>query len=324
MSIFVTGSIAYDYIMRFPGYFKEHILPNEIERLSVSFLVDSMQRQGGGCAANIAYTLALLGEHPLLMGTVGQDFSDYRVWLEAHGVDTSATVAIENEFTASFFVSTDKANCQIASFYTGAMRNAHDLSFRDLAYQDIQMTIISPNDPEAMVKYVGECHELGIPYIYDPSQQIIRLEGADLVAGIRGAKAFILNDYELEMVKKKTGLAEDDIRGLTETLVVTLGAKGSVIYTDERRIEIPVAEASEIVDPTGVGDAYRAGFMFGLLRGCSWETIGRMGSLAAAYVLEKQGTQAHSFTLAEFVQRYRENYGDSAELRDLVQHAEHA
>ena len=321
MSIVVTGSIAYDYIMSFPGHFREHILPENIDSLSVSFLVDSMVRQPGGCAANIAYSLALLGQRPLLMGTVGQDFSDYRAWLECAGVDTSATKAIENEFTASFFVSTDLANCQIASFYTGAMRNARELSFRDLDYPDIQITIISPNDPEAMVKYARECQTLGIPYIYDPSQQIIRLEGADLVEGMRGAKALIVNEYELEMIRKKTRLAEADILSLAETLVVTLADKGSIIFAEGREIQIPIAPPREVADPTGVGDAYRAGFILGLLRGYAWETIGRLGSLAATYVLEQPGTQNHDYTLDEFIQRYRQSFGDSPDLRDLEEAA---
>ena len=321
MSIIVTGSIAFDYLMTFPGLFREHILPEKIETLSVSFLVDSMKRAPGGCAANIAYSLALLGERPRMMGTVGRDFGEYRAWLEAQGVDTSATIAIENEFTASFFVSTDKANCQIASFYTGAMRNARALSFRDQDPESIDITIISPNDPEAMVKYVDECHELSIPYIYDPSQQIIRLDGADLTAGITGAKALITNEYELEMIKNKTGLSESRIKELAETLVVTLGEEGSVIYADGQEIRIPIAPPREVADPTGVGDAYRAGFIVGLLRGYSWETIGRMGSLAATYVLENPGTQSHRYSVDEFIARYRQVFGDSKDIQDFARRA---
>jgi len=262
--------------------------------------------------------LALLGQRPRVMATVGEDFADYRAWLEEQGVDTSRIVTIPNEFTASFFVSTDRANCQIASFYTGAMKEARTLSFRDGDPREIEIAIISPNDPEAMAKYVRECHELGIPYIYDPSQQIIRLDGEVLRAGIAGSKAFIVNEYELEMTKNKTGLTESEIMALTETLVVTLAERGSVIYNGGREIRIPVAKPIEVVDPTGVGDAYRAGFIVSLLRGYSWETTGRIGALAATYVLEQAGTQAHHYDLPEFVARYQDSFGDSPEIEDLL------
>ncbi len=318
MNIVVTGSIAYDYLMSFPGYFKDHILPDKLETLSVSFLVDSMQKRRGGCATNIAYNLALLGERPRVMATVGEDFAEYRAWLEEHGVDTSGIVAIKDEFTSSFFVSTDRANCQIASFYTGAMSKAHTLSFCDQEYRHIDMAIISPNDPKAMVKYAQECQELHIPYIYDPSQQIIRLTSPELEAGMMGAKALIVNEYELQMIKKKTGLTEMDILRLTETLVVTRGERGSLIRTGNRVIPIPPARPRCLVDPTGVGDGYRAGFVKSMLRGYSWETTGRIGSLAAVYVLEEAGTQSHKYTLEEFVARYRENFGDAPELKDLL------
>jgi len=322
MSIIVTGSIAYDYLMSFPGYFRDHILPEKLEKLSVSFLVDSMQKQRGGCATNIAYNLALLGERPRVMATVGEDFADYRAWLEERGVDTSGIVTIKDEFTASFFVSTDRANCQIASFYTGAMSKARTLSFYDRDYRQAELTIISPNDPEAMTKYVRECHELGIPYIYDPSQQIIRLTASDLRAGITGTKAVIVNEYELEMIKKKTGLTEADILRMAETLVVTRGEQGSLIRSGERVIPIPAVRPRREVDPTGVGDAYRAGFIKSLIRGYSWETTGRVGSLAATYVLEEPGCQGHSYTLADFVARYRESFGDTPEIEDLLRTAD--
>jgi adenosine kinase len=318
MSIVVTGSIAYDYLMTFPGYFKDHILPDQIEKLSLSFLVDSMTRRRGGCATNIAYSLALLGERPGVMATVGEDFVEYRQWLEAHGVDTSGIAEIKNESTASFFVNTDQAHSQIASFYTGAMSKAGTLSFRDLDYRKISITIISPNDPQAMIKYAQECRQLQIPYLYDPSQQIIRLSGPELEAGINGAKSLIVNEYELEMIRKKTGLSEADILHRAETLVVTCGERGSIIHTAERDIVIPPALPRRLVDPTGVGDAYRAGFIVGLLRGYPWEVIGRMGSLAAVYVLEEAGTQSHYYTIDEFIARYREAFGDAPELADLA------
>jgi adenosine kinase len=314
LTIVVNGSIAYDYIMSFPGYFKEHILPDKIESLSVSFLVDSMRRERGGCAANIAYNLALLGERPRVMGTVGQDFAAYRAWLEERGIDTSTIVEIEDEFTASFFVSTDRDNNQIASFYTGAMGYAYTLSFKDQDYSDIEIAIISPSDPGAMMQHARECQELGIPYIYDPSQQIIRLSGEDLIDGMRGARILIVNDYEFEMIRHKTGLWEREILNLVETLIVTRGREGSSIMTADQTIHIPIVLPRRVADPTGVGDAYRAGIIKGYICGFSWETTGRIGSLAATYVLEEHGTQNHRYTLPEFVARYRQHFGQADEL----------
>ena len=332
MSIVVTGSIAYDYIMSFPGRFREHILPESIENLSLSFLVDSMHKRRGGCAPNIAYSLALLGERPRVMGTVGQDFAEYRAWLGEQGIDTSTIKEIEEEFTASFFVSTDQESNQIASFYTGAMAQAHTLSFQDQDYSTIDMTIISPNDPQAMVQYAQECQELGIPYIYDPSQQIVRLSGEELREGVRGARMLILNDYEYEMFQKKTGLSEAETLTLTQTIVVTKGQRGSTVITLDckpeeltglpdasglRVIEVPAVPPRYVSDPTGVGDAYRAGVIKGLVCGYTWETIGRLASLAATYVIETPGPQSHHYTLSEFVARYREQFGDAPELEDL-------
>jgi adenosine kinase len=318
LSIIVTGSVAFDYIMSFPGYFKEHILPEKIDILSVSFLVDSLRRERGGCAANIAYNLSLLGERPRVMATVGQDFEEYRAWLEANCVDTSLMVEIYGEFTSSFFVSTDRDNNQIASFYTGAMSKASTLSFYDLDHRDIELTIISPNDPAAMVRYARECQELDIPYIYDPSQQIIRLNAEELVAGISGCQVLVVNDYEFEMIKNKTGLTDEEILDLTETVVITRGELGSTIITPQERLEIPPVIPRLLAEPTGVGDAYRAGLIKGLVRGYSWPTTGRLGSLAATYALESHGTQNHSYTLEEFVARYRAVFGDAPELVDLL------
>jgi adenosine kinase len=307
MNVVVTGSIAFDYLMTFPGYFREHILPDQIARLSVSFLVDSMRRQRGGCAPNIAYSLALLGLHPTVMATAGQDFGEYRAWLEEHGVDTSAVVEVPDEFTSSFFVSTDREHNQIASFYIGAMGHANKLSFRDLN-MPVDLAIVSPNDPEAMRKYPRECQQLGIPYIYDPSQQIIRLMGDDLCEGISGCRMLIVNEYEFEMIRNKTGLSEAQLLECAGTLIITRGTNGSTIWADGQRYDIPVVKPLREADPTGVGDAYRAGIIKGLSMGMSWEVTGRIASLAATYVLEQTGTQNHSYTWDEFAARYRENF----------------
>lgn len=317
-AIVVTGSVAYDYLMSFPGRFSEHILPDQIHQISLSFLVDSMHKRRGGVAPNIAYNLALLGERPTVMATVGQDFGEYRTWLEDHGVDTSAMVEVEDEFTSSFFVSTDRDNNQIASFYVGAMGKADMLSFRNLDHEAISLAIISPNAPAAMVKYARECQDLGISYIYDPSQQIVRLSGADLLEGTQGARILIVNEYEFGMIKNKTGLSDAELLALPEITIITRGEEGSTIHLEDRQLSVPVVPPDPLAEPTGVGDGFRAGVIKGLLRGYSWETTGRIAALAATYVLEQHGTQNHHYTLEEFAARYRRVFGDTPELEDLV------
>ncbi len=322
MSIIITGSVAYDYLMTFPGRFRECILPDQIHQISLSFLVDAMRKQRGGCAPNVAYSLALLGERPTVMATVGQDFSDYRTWLDRAGVDTSAVVEIEDEFTSSFFVNTDLENNQIASFYTGAMAKADLLSFHNLDHQAIQLAIISPNAPPAMHKYACECQELGIPYIYDPSQQIVRLSGDELLNGMRSAKMLIVNEYEFGLIKSKTGLSDEQVLSLPETTIITRGEQGSMIHTDGDVLFVPVAPPVQVKEPTGAGDAYRAGIMKGMLRGYPWPTTGRIAALAATYVLEQDGTQNHTYSPEEFAARYRQVFGDSPELDDLTRNAQ--
>ena len=327
MTVAVTGSMAFDYIMSFPGKFSEHILPDQIEILSVSFLVDSMRRERGGCAGNIAYNLAMLDQPVLLMATVGQDAPEYIAALRQQGVDTSGVLQLPREFTASFFVSTDQVNNQIASFYTGAMAKAGQISFADQDYRKITFAIISPNDPRAMVKYARECQQLDIPYIYDPSQQIPRLTPEELINGIKGAKILIVNDYEFEMIKKQTGWTDHDIQAVVETIITTQGEKGALIRTTEvgadgmdllKEVNIPAARPTRIADPTGVGDAFRAGLITGMMRNYPWEVTGRLGALAAAYVLEQHGTQRHSYSRQQFAARYCELFGDTPELEDFV------
>lgn len=317
MSVVLTGSIAYDYLMSFPGHFGDHILPDKIHELSVSFLVDSMKKQRGGIAPNIAYSLALLGERPKIMATVGEDFEEYRRWLELNFIDTSAIIVIPDEFTASFFVSTDKNQNQIASFYTGAMAHAHMVSFRDHVNGGIDLAVISPNDPRAMVQYVAECKALGIPYIYDASQQIVRVSDKDLIEGCNGSKMVILNDYELEMLKNKTGWSDTQVADSTETLIVTYGEKGSKITNSGKTIDIPIAPLRRMGEPTGAGDAYRSGIIKGVMHNFSWEFTGRLGALAASYVLEEHGAQNHDYSLQEFIERFRQDFGDWPELREL-------
>jgi adenosine kinase len=308
MRIVVTGSIAFDYLMSFPGKFTELFLREHLSRVSLSFLVDSMDKRRGGCAPNIAYTLALLGTRPVLMATAGQDFEEYRRWLEAAGVDTSLVRQVDGKFTASFFCSTDEDNNQIASFYTGAMANAAELSFRTAGRCDL--AIVAPNDPLAMRQYAEECRALGIRYIYDPSQQVARVDGDELKAGLVGASILICNDYEFEIIRQKTGMDEPAvIAAVREAVVVTRGENGAIVYTHDGRMEVPAVRPRHIVDPTGVGDAYRGGFMRGLAAGAPYETCARLGSVAATYALEHLGGQSHAYTWEEFRARYESHFG---------------
>ena len=318
MTIVCTGSIAYDYLMTFPGYFRDHILPGSLEKLSLSFLVDSMVRQRGGIAPNIAYTLALLGDRPLLVGTVGVDFTDYRAWLETKGIDTRFTREIKGKYTASFFANTDLANSQISSFYPGAMADACEISIQELVGEDPELVVISPNDPKAMDQYVAQCKELNIPYLYDPSQQIVRSDPAELRRGLEGAASLFCNDYEFELLQKHTGLTAQQILGSVEFLVVTLGKDGALIYVEGQEYHIPTFPVFQIVDPTGVGDAFRGGFLRGFQLHLDWQTCGQMGALAASYCLEQRGTQNHTFTPAEFVARYRTCFNDGGVLNALL------
>ena len=307
MKIVITGSIAFDYLMSFPGAFTEHFLPEHINRVSLSFLVDTMDKRRGGCAPNIAYTLALLGERPRVMATAGEDFGEYRQWLEAAGVDTSLTEQVAGKFCASFFCSTDSNNNQIASFYTGAMADAGRLSFRTVS--DCTLAIISPNDPEAMVQYAEECRTLHLRHIFDPGQQCARMSGDQLCAGAVGATYVIVNDYELELLRQKTGLNESDIVAASEALIVTRGEHGSSVITRAGLVDVPAVEPRRIVDPTGVGDAYRGGLMKGLALGLPVAAAARLGSVAATYALEHLGGQSHAYTWDEFRKRYEEHFG---------------
>ncbi|OLE81284.1 MAG: ribokinase [Acidobacteria bacterium 13_1_20CM_2_65_9] len=307
MKIVVTGSIAFDYLMSFPGRFTEHFLPEHMNRVSLSFLVDTMVKRRGGCAPNIAYTLALLGEQPLLMATAGEDFGEYRQWLEAAGIDTSLTKQVHGKFCASFFCSTDLENNQIASFYTGAMADAGQLSFRTV--RDCGLAIISPNDPGAMIQYAEECRTLGIPYVFDPGQQCARMTGDELSAGVTGATIVIVNDYELELLRQKTGLSESDVLAQAKVLIVTRGEDGSSVSTRDGRVDVAAVAPRRIVDPTGVGDAYRGGLMKGLALNLPYEMCARLGSVAATYALEHLGGLSHAYTWDEFRARYEEHFG---------------
>lgn len=305
----ITGSVAYDYLMHFPGRFRDHILPDQLDSISLSFLADSMRRERGGVAANIAYTMKLLGADPVILATVGEDFGDYRRWLESHGLTTAQIIEVPDELTATFFVSTDDEQNQIANFYTGAMAHARRYSLASRGLTHATLVLISPNDPVAMLNYATECRDLGIPYAFDPSQQTARLSGEDFRASVPGAAYLLCNEYELAMIQNKTGWALDEIRSLVGALVLTLGKKGSAIYTADAEIEIPVAIVRHMEDPTGAGDAYRGGFFAALQAELPLGVCGRVGALCSAYALEHIGTTAHRFTPAEFAARYAETFG---------------
>jgi adenosine kinase len=316
--VVLTGSVAYDYLMSFPGKFKDHILPDHLDSLSLSFLVDSLERRPGGIAANIAYSLALLGERPRVLATVGEDFEEYRRSLESIGVVTSDVKVIPGLLTASFFVTTDETDAQIASFYTGAMAHATELSFAELDPPP-DLVLISPNDPDAMIAYASECIELGIRYFYDPSQQILRLDPASLEAGIRGCEALFANNYELALIEDKTSLTIDDINKLTKFTVVTRGEEGSDLYTSEGRQHIPIVPPRETAEPTGVGDSYRAGFLKGYLHDLPLDCCCMMGALCATYSLEHLGPQSHRFELDEFVARFEAEFDSKCDIKQLLQ-----
>lgn len=318
MDIIVTGSIAYDYIMRFPGRFTEHFLTENRYEISLSFLVDDMTRHWGGNGGNISYTLGLLGLRPKLFGTVGQDFGDYGTWLTNAGVDTRLIQQHNDVFCASFFVNTDLENNQIASFYGGAMAKAKEHRIADVYDVKPDIVIISPNDPQAMLNLAEECRSRGIRFVYDPSQQIPRLSGDELLAGLDGAYALTVNAFEAAMIGEKTGLDIDDLRARVEILVVTQGKNGSHIYQGNERVEVPIVPVDEIKDPTGVGDAYRAGLLCGFAYQLPLKLAGEVGALCAAYVLENIGPQEHHFTPTEFVTRFRQHFDDQGMLDELA------
>ncbi len=318
MHIILTGSVAFDYLMTFPGYFRDHILLDKLDSISLSFLVDSFRKRQGGIAPNIAYTMAMLGGKPLIMATVGDDFGEYRHWLEHNGIDTSMMKVIPGEATASFFCNTDRGNAQIASFYPGAMGYASQLSFENWQGQKPDLVVISPNDPEAMKQYVKECRQLGYPYLYDPSQQIVRLTGDELRFGIEGALALFVNDYEFGLVQKMTGMSAADMLGHLQFMVVTSGSKGSTVFSSSGEYTIPVVPPDHIADPTGVGDAYRGGFITGYSLGLALEICGQMGTLAATYCLECEGPQGHCYSRADFIARFRQHFNGHGQLDRLL------
>ncbi len=315
MRIVVTGSLAYDYIMNFPGRFSDHILPDKVHMLTVSFLVDSMKRLRGGTAGNIAWNLALLGEKPLVVSAAGQDFGEYRELMRRHGIDAAGVKEVGNEFTASCFINTDVVNNQIVAFYPGAVGHAREVSLEGLGLERGDWVLISPTDPESMLRHTTECKRLGLKYIFDPGKQTPRLDKAQILGGLDGCAALVGNDYEFGMMAQRTGMSEQQLIDAAPLTVMTRGEHGSRIYLKgQAPIEIPIAKVTAVVDPTGAGDAYLAGLAFGLSRGLSLPVVGRVAALLATWAIECKGCQEHRFTTKEFVARYHDCFGPAAEL----------
>jgi adenosine kinase len=311
-SALICGSVAFDTIMVFQDRFKAHILPDKIHMLNVSFLVPQMRREYGGCAGNIAYNLRLLGDLGYPMATVGRDFGLYAEWMRQTGVPSDYIKVLAEEHTAQAFITTDLDDNQITAFHPGAMQHSHLNRVSDA--RNISLGIVAPDGREGMVQHAAQFAQAGIPFIFDPGQGLPLFNGDDLRAFIEQATWVAVNEYEWQLVQDRTRLSAQDVASRVEALIVTRGAEGSVIYTKGREIAIPSAKPKAIVDPTGCGDAYRAGLIHGLLHGLDWEATGRIASLLGAIKIESRGTQNHAFTREEFERRYRESFGTSVSL----------
>lgn len=307
MNIYISGSMAYDRIMDFPGKFADHILPDKLHILNVCFTVNGMQEKFGGTAGNIAYSLALLQESPLVLATIGKDYAPYFDWLKKNNVPTDGIRIIPNEFTAGAYITTDKSDNQITGFNPGAMKYRSDYQFNEKSENSI--ALIAPGNLEDMVEYAKTYKNMGISYICDPGQSITAWNGKALMEWIDGSKMLISNDYELELIMKMTGITKRGLLDMTKLIVTTFGEKGVLVSSAEFDTSIPAAKAHEVVDPTGAGDAFRAGLIKGLVIGKNIEISAKMGAVAAVYAVEKYGTQEHSYTYEDFVERYTNNFG---------------
>ncbi len=308
MSALICGSLAFDTIMVFKDKFKNHILPEKVHILNVAFHVPELRREFGGCAGNIAYNLKLLGGDPLPMATVGTDFGPYALWLESRGIDLRYVTAIEGTYTAQAFITTDMDDNQITAFHPGAMDASH--ANRVDAATGVTIGTVSPDGRQGMLEHAEQFVEAGIPFIFDPGQGLPQFGGEELVNFIDQATWVCVNDYESELLQERTGMSPHEIAGRVDALVVTLGGEGSRIYTENRRIEVPAAKVHDVVDPTGCGDAYRAGLLYGLMHAMDWETTGRIAALMGAIKIEHHGTQNHVFDADDFRRRYSESFGN--------------
>jgi len=307
MTALICGSAAYDNIMVFEDSFKNHILPDKIHILNVAFLVPKLRREFGGCATNIAYNLKLLGEMPLPMATVGQDFEPYRKWLKKHKIRQDHIRKLDDVFTAQAFITTDLSSNQIIAFHPGAMNFSERNKVSDA--KGVKIGMVSPDGRTGMIKHAEQFAKKKIPFIFDPGQGMPMFNGEDLRKFIELATWVTVNDYEWELLKDRTGWDVEDITARVDALIITLGGKGSQIHTKTESYEIPAVEPKSIEDPTGCGDAYRAGLLYGLLNELDWETTGRIASLMGAIKIEHQGPQNHTFTLEQFKKRYKAAFG---------------
>lgn len=309
MSALICGSFAYDHIMVFPDHFKNHILPDKVHILNVSFMVPDMRREFGGCAGNIAYSLNLLEGDGKPMGTVGHDFETYATWLDEKGINRNHVKVVENTYTAQAFITTDLDDNQITAFHPGAMSFSHYNKVGDV--DGCTIGIVSPDGREGMIEHAEQFADAKIPFIFDPGQGMPMFNGDDLNRFIDQATWITVNDYEWQLMQDRTGYTPHQVAEMVEGLIITRGADGSIIYTSSHRFEIPIAKAEVMHDPTGCGDAYRAGILYGLMNGMDWETTGRIAALLGAYKIASHGTQNHTFTSDEFKDRFAENFGYS-------------
>ncbi|MGD8407254.1 MAG: carbohydrate kinase family protein [Thiohalophilus sp.] len=308
MSALICGSFAYDTIMVFHDQFKNHILPDKVHILNVSFLVPEMRREFGGCAGNIAYNLNLLGGDAVPMGTVGTDFEPYAEWMDKCGI-TRKHIKEVNSYTGQAFITTDKDDNQITAFHPGAMGFSHENNVQDA--EGIKIGIVAPDGRDGMIQHAEQFAEQGIPFIFDPGQGLPMFNGEELLDFAEKASYIALNDYEAQLFEERTGKSPHELTEMVDALIITRGGEGSHIYTKQHRYEIPNAKVKGINDPTGCGDAYRGGILYGLLNDMDWETTGRIASLMGAIKVESTGPQNHSFTMDEFKKRYKESFGAS-------------
>ncbi|WP_353572417.1 carbohydrate kinase family protein [Candidatus Albibeggiatoa sp. nov. BB20] len=307
MSALICGSIAYDTIMLFSDKFKHHILPEKVHILNVSFMVPDMRREFGGCAGNIAYNLKLLGGEPLLMATVGSDFTPYADWMDQCGISRDYIKTIDKSYTAQAFITTDMDDNQITAFHPGAMMQAHENKVADA--KGVKIGIVSPDGRDGMIQHAEQFVEAGVPFIFDPGQGMPMFDGDDLKRFIEQASYVVVNDYEWQLMQERTKYTPQEVAEKVTALIVTQGGEGSTIYTKDQTYHVPCAKTEKLADPTGCGDAYRAGLLYGLTNNLDWEVTGRIASLLGALKIEQPGTQNHSFTLDEFKQRYQQSFG---------------
>lgn len=321
--IIVVGSLSFDFIMNFPGRFSDHILPDKIHILNLSFLTEKLHKNFGGTAGNIAYNLALLKNKVSILASAGKDFNVYQKFLNQAGVNTKYVKKYLTDFTSNYFAVVDKLDNQIGGFYAGVMTQAAKLSLNNIK-DPISFVIISPTVPEAMIKLAVECQRLKIPYLFDPGMQLPRLTKEQLLQGISGAKILIGNDYEVSLMQKKLNFTSRMLKSKVDILITTLAEKGSFIEAKNppaggKKIIVASAKPAKVLDPVGAGDAYRAGFMAGFMRKFSLKTCGQMGATAAVYTVEKYGTTTHQFTTKEFCARYKKNFGEELKLDQFDQ-----